>query len=193
MKILTISMVVVACSLMLAGVAHAAPDQNRQTTVTASVGDMFSLEFYTDPNVLYTTTVPFTNVDPANQYNYANGRAASDGRSDVGLLVKSNQGKVWYLKIGVNSGSSLLGKLGCFMGQPWNRNWDTVADGSLGRGDWFNIPVDSNPETMYTAGTGDQTNTPLGTLATLSYKIDGTGLVPGSHNGVVTYTLTEAP
>ena len=178
--------------LTLATIAYAADNQTLETSVSGTVQDVFSIEFYTEAGkVLYSTSVPFTTVDPTDAFNYPDGRAADDQKSDVGLIVISNQGKPWYLKIGIDAASPLLGKLGYNMGQPFNRNWESEADGSIGHGDWFDIPVASDPETMYTAGTVDQINTPLGTLATLSFKLNGAGLTPGYKSATVTYTLTE--
>jgi hypothetical protein len=137
--------------------------------------------------------ITFSNVDPSSAYNYPDGRSEGDGKSDIGLVAKSNQGVAWYLKIGINSGSPLVDKLGAYMSQPWNRNWDSPADGGRAHGDnWWNVPASAT--TIYTAGpAGDYTNTPFGTLATLSYKIDGTSMSPGSYSGTVTYTLTQTP
>jgi len=192
MKKLVITAVAIIAVVAMTGKAFAAADQTLSSSVSATVGGIFSLEFYTDANVLYSTSVPFSSVDPQDEYNYADNRAEDDGKSDIGLLVTTNQGSTWYLKIGVNAGSTLLGKLGYYMGQPTNRNWGSDADGGIGHGDWFTIPVSTSPETMYTAGNGDKNNTPLGTLATLSYKINGAGLTPGGHAATATYTLTES-
>jgi len=191
MKKLVITAIAIIAVIAMTGEAFAADDQTLNSNVTATVGGIFSLEFYTDANVLYTTSVPFSSVDPTEEYNYPDNRGLNDGKSDIGLLVTSNQGAPWYLKIGLSTGSTLLGKLRYFMGQPTNRNWDSPADGGLGHEGWFVIPVQTGPETMYTAGTGDQNNTPYGTLATLSYSLDGSGLAPGGHSGTATYTLTE--
>ncbi|MFC1631341.1 hypothetical protein ACFL1I_00100 [Candidatus Omnitrophota bacterium] len=192
MKKILLSAIMAVAILAIAHNVYA-QDQSLSTTVTGTVASIFSLEFYTDANVLYSSTVPFTSVDPGDQYNYPDGRAEDDGKSDVGLLVTSNQSTPWYLKVGLTPGSELTSKLAYYMGQPYNRNWGTPSDGSIGHGDWFNIPSNIAPETMYTAGTADQLNTPFGTLATLSFKIDGAGLSPGGKTVSVTYTLTQTP
>ena len=58
--------------LTLAIATLATADEILQTTVTGTVDDVFSLEFYTEPGkVLYSTSVPFTNIDPTDEYNYA--------------------------------------------------------------------------------------------------------------------------
>ncbi|NQU95612.1 MAG: hypothetical protein HQ549_05225 [Candidatus Omnitrophica bacterium] len=177
-------------AIAIAGASYAA-DQTLNSNVTASVGSIFSMAFYTDANVLYSTAIPFSTVDPSSAYNYADGRAQDDGKSDVGLTIKSNQGNPWYLKIAMNAASPLLTKLAGNMGQPTNRNWGTPADGGRTYGDltWFDLT--GAAVTLYTAGTADETNTPEGTLATLSFKVDGSGLAPGPYTGTITYTLTE--
>ena len=191
MKKLVITSMVVLFAIAIAGASYAA-DQTLSSSVSATVGSIFSMEFYTEAGkVLYSTSVPFSTVDPSSQYNYADGRAENDLKADVGLVVRTNQGNPWYLKIAMNAASPLLTKLGGNMGQPYNRNWGTVADGGLTYNDqtWFDIT--DSPATLYTAGAFDQTNTPLGTLATLSFKVDGSGLVPGPYVATITYTLTE--
>ena len=193
MKKLVIAAVAIIAVIAMTPKAFAAADQTLSSNVSATVGGVFSLEFYNDGNVLYNTSVPFSSVDPLNEYNYPDLRAEEDLKADIGLLVRSNQGSAWCLKIGVNVGSNLLGKLRYNMGQPTNRNWDGPADGGLAHDpeDWFVIPAQTSPEAMYTAGTGDQNNTPLGTLATLSYSLNGAGLAPGGHSATATYTLAE--
>ena len=189
MKKLVITSIVMLFAIAIAGASYAA-DQTLNSNVTANVGSIFSMEFYTEAGkVLYSTTVPFSTVDPSSAYNYADGRAEGDLKSDVGLTVRSNQGNPWFLKIAMNAGSPLLTKLGAYIGQPTNRNWDSPADGFLRYGDWFNLTA--TPESIYAAGAFDETNTPFGTLATLSFKIDGSGLAPGNYAATITYTLSE--
>ncbi|MBL7157580.1 MAG: hypothetical protein ISS92_05430 [Candidatus Omnitrophica bacterium] len=188
MKKLVITSIVMLFAIAIAGASYAA-DQTLSSNVNASVGSIFSMAFYTDAKVLYSTNVPFSSVDPSSAFNYADDRTEDDGKSDVGLVIKSNQGNPWYLKIKMNAASPLLTKLGAFTGQPKNRNWDSDADGGVTYGDWF--PITAADVTIYTAGTGDQTNTPEGTLATLNFKVDGSGLVPGPYTATITYTLTE--
>jgi len=186
-KIMTITMI----ALLAIGITTAAyaADQTETTAINATVNGIFSLAFYNDANILYNSTVPFTSVNPTEALNLADGRSTGDGKSDVGLNCTSNSGLTWYLKVNVNAVSDLAGNLKAYIGQPTNRNWGSAADGSLTYGDWFVIATSA--ETVYTAGTADKTNTPEGTLATLSYALDGSGLADGSYTATVTYTLTE--
>src|SRR3989338_931440 len=128
-KIVAILIVsLIGCAI---GVDYVHADENKTTDVSASVGSVFSLAFYTEADkVLYSTSVPFSNVDPASAFNYADSRAENDGKSDVGLVVRSSQGSAWYFKMQINAASGLAGKLGTFMGQPTRRNDTASADGT---------------------------------------------------------------
>lgn len=163
--------------------------------VNASVNITKSFEFYTDPNVLFKESIPFTNVNPESRYNYPDGRAENDGKSDIGLVVIANSNTTWYLKIkAVDAAGDLVskGNLAVYMGQPINRNTGGTSDGTLGQPkDWFIISAIYH--TLYTSAGADNNNTPFGTLITLSFKVDGSGLKPGPHVAVITYTLTDSP
>src|SRR3989338_6731746 len=128
-KIVAILIVsLIGCAI---GVDYVHADENKTTDVSASVGSVFSLAFYTEADkVLYSTSVPFSNVDPANDFNYADNRAENDGKSDVGLIIRSNAGSIWYFKMSVNAASTLAGKLAAFMGPPTNRNSNSASDGT---------------------------------------------------------------
>lgn len=196
MKILVIGATIVFLAIGLASHSFAGTDQALSNTVNATVGSIFSMEFYTDAFVMDGHTIPFSSVDPLNQYNYADGRFVNDGRSDAGVVCTSNEGASWYLKMHINPGSGLVGHLGCYTSQPIDRNSELAypgneADGTLTYVDWFNLSTTA--ETIYSAGAGDQNNTPFGTLATFNFKIDGSGLLPGSYNAYVTYTMTNTP
>ena len=164
-------------------------------TVNASVKSSNSLEFYTDANVLYGSSIPFTDIDPESQYNYPDGRAENDGKSDVGLVMISNSNEVWYFKIrGTDVSGNLIsgGNIAVYVGQPINRNTGTATDGTLGQPkDWFTIMT--RDHTIYTSGATDKNNVPFGTLVTLSFKVDGSGLQPGPHMAAITYTMTTTP
>jgi len=164
-------------------------DQTATTNVNATVGGVFSLSFYNDASVLYGPTVPFSNVLPTTTENYSD--THSTGKTDVGLICMDNSGTQWKLKIAVNTASPLAGKLLFNMGQPTDRNTSGLASGSRGYGDdWYAVPTTATA--IYTAGAGDTICTPLGVLATLTFKVDGTGLTPGAKAATVTYTLTES-
>ena len=104
------------------------------------------------------------------------------------LIIRSNAGNTWYFKMNVNAASTLAGKLAAFMGPPTNRNTGLASDGTRTNTDWFVIPTTAATE--YTAGDLDKTNTPFGTLITMSYKINGGGMAQGDYTATVTYTLT---
>ncbi len=186
--------IILIALFLLAGSAHA--DIATQTaTMQAEVLDIFSLEFYTDPNVLYSTNIPFTGIDPTKSLCYADARAPYDGKSDTGVLCRSNLNVVWYLKMSTSTStpSFPLANFKYYMGQPWNRTTGAPADGTLSKPPaWYSTPTAAT--VVYTAGNIDKTNTPYGTLATLSFAIDPTGLYSGvSYIINITYTITTAP
>ena len=149
-------------------------------TMQAAVVNIFSIEFYQDANVLYTTNIPFTNIDPARSLCYADGRSEYDGKSDTGVLCRSNLDAIWYLKMDANTStpSFPLANFKYYMGQPWNRNTGQSADGTLAQSpDWYSVPP--SPVVTYTAGTQDKNNSALGTLATLSYAVNPATLYSG--------------
>ena len=76
-------LMLIALFLMLLHKAIAL-DSSLSTTVNVTAASAFSMEFYTDQNVIYSTTVPFSNVDPTESLVYPNGRAEDDGKSDTG-------------------------------------------------------------------------------------------------------------
>ena len=84
------------------------------------VPDIWSLEFYTDENVLYTTSVPFTRVDPRDSWVESDGREANPGKSDIGLLCRTNLDTTWYMKMQGSEGELItLGKLKYGLWQPY--------------------------------------------------------------------------
>lgn len=190
-----VGMLLLAIAICLVAASAFAVDQTRTSTVSATVGNIFSLAFYNDTNVVYNTSIPFSAVDPSSQYNYADGRAESDGKSDIGLVVITNFNLPWFLKVQPTDTTGNLsgaGKLGIYMSQPINRNTSGPASGGLGQGiAWFALPASSH--TLYSSAGADNNNTPFGILATLNFKIDGTGLAPGAYATSVTYTLTATP
>jgi len=178
-------------TLVTAGLAVSSygVDQTATSTVNANVGGAFSLIFYNDANVLHGANIPFPSVLPTTTENYSDGHVA--GKTDVGLIALDNSGNVWRLKMSVNAASPLAGKLLFNMGQPTDRNTSGLASGARGFGDdWYAVP--NTATTVYTCGTGDKICTPLGVLATITFKIDGTGITPGAKTATITYTLTEA-
>ncbi|MBI5144380.1 MAG: hypothetical protein HZA30_04870 [Candidatus Omnitrophica bacterium] len=189
-KILSISMLVV--SLLCADVF--ALDTSKTTNIGIVIQNVFSIEFYTDQNVVYRDTVPFTNVDPNKTFIYPDGRAENDGKSDVGIVCKSNAGVLWYLKLHVIANPPLTAeKLRYYISQPYDRNTGGLADGTLTRTPyWYSFS--STPTTIYSAGFHDQSNLPFGTLTTFNFSLDPSGLTAGqAYSAVVVYTFSTTP
>jgi hypothetical protein len=185
---------VIVSLLVLVTPGAYALDTNAATTLNISVQQAFAIEFYTDSNVLYSSTVPFSNVDPTQSMVYADGRRVGDGKSDVGIICMSNAGVPWYLKIHVTSTEPLTAdKVKYYVDQPYNRNTGGRADGTLAQpAKWY--PFQLSPTTIYSSGAQDQNNPPFGTLFTFNYALDPSGLEAGkAYSAAITYTLTTAP
>jgi len=164
------------------------------SNVSISIQHVFAIEFYTDQNVLYSNVVPFTDVDPSKSIVYPDNRRENDGRSDVGVVCKSNLGGAWFLKIQLRpTGNFEPERLKYYVDQPYNRNTGQRADGALARSaNWY--PFSLNPTTVYIAGAADQSNLPFGTLATFSYSLNPAGLDAGkAYSAAITYTMTTSP
>ena len=159
-----------------------------------NVPNIWSLEFYTDQNVLYTTNVPFTRMDPTDSWVESDGREASSGKSDIGLLCRTNLATPWYMKIQGSAGQLItLGKLKYGLWQPWNRTLGQPSDGTIAGGaGWHDMPTASTA--VYTAGSYDENNLPLGTLCMFSFAIDPGRLDPTEiYNSIIQFTLTTVP
>lgn len=164
------------------------------TTVNVTTTSIFSAEFYTDQNVIYSTSVPFSNVDPTKSLVYPNGRSENDGKSDTGVVCIANTGVPWYLKIqGTYSEGMLQDCVKYYYSQPWNRNTGFQTDGTLTESpQWRPIPKEAT--TIYTSGKSDTINTPFGTLSTFSFAVDPRGLSSErTYTLSVTYTMTTTP
>ena len=165
-------------------------------TVTADI--IFSLEFYQDANVLYTTSIPFTNMDATQTHIMADGRQSGDGKNDTGLLCRTNTGQTWYFKVSGNFQSLPQGNLKYYFGRPWNRSYNppwggAPADGTLQTDppQWVNLPAATNA--IYIAGPHDLSNLPGGTLCMFSFAMDPSGLdATTAYTCTITYTLSEA-
>lgn len=159
-----------------------------------SVVTIFSIQFYTDANVPYSTTLPFT-IIPNKSFCYPDGRAEGDGKSDTGIVCRSNLTVPWYLKLNAVAGSSPEFPMQYFkyyMGQPYDRNVGRPTNGKLTRTPaWYVIATSS--DLIYTSGS-DYSNLPYGTLATFSFAIDPQNLEGGqAYIVIITYTLTTTP
>ncbi|MFC1577015.1 hypothetical protein ACFL3N_01610 [Candidatus Omnitrophota bacterium] len=150
-------------------------------TMEGGSESVFSIEFYTDANVLHGAEgFSFSNVDPRQTFIQADNRSSGDGNSDNGVVVKSNLNQPWYLKMGAEATSSPnfnLANFKYYMGQPLNRTLGQPADGSYPAPAWYSVPTGA--DTIYTAGANDQNNLTEGTLATFSYAINPTGMRSG--------------
>ncbi|MDP2912905.1 MAG: hypothetical protein Q8N91_02740 [Candidatus Omnitrophota bacterium] len=188
-------MVLMALILSLTGAASA-----ETVTVTGSidvgVSDYLEISFYTDWKVLYSSAIPFTNINPTQSMCYADSRQPFDGKSDTGIMCQSNLGVTWYLKMGVATTSSPafpLNQFKFYMGQPWSNILGSQADGTLAYSPGWN-PVPQSAATIYTAGATDMNNYGYGTLATLSFVVIPEGLIAGNtYNMNITYTITTSP
>lgn len=184
-------------AINVGGISAFAETQTIWATGSFDVSDIFSLEFYTEPNkVLYSTAVPFTDMLPTTTHALADYRVPYDGKSDVGLVCRTNFGASWYLKIHASPPDSPLitiGNIKYYLGQPWNRTLSKLADGEItGGAAWHNIPPSSS--VIYTAGPTDLINTPWGTLCTFSFAIDPSRLTPDQiYNCAIQFTFTTSP
>lgn len=183
--------------MSLIAVAPAHADTVTQIgTMEGGVYDIFTLEFYTDANVLYSTSLPFTNIDPARSLCYPDGRAEYDGKSDIGLICSTNMNTQWYLKMGATSIGAVqfpMENFKYYMSMPWDRNLGQPSSGTLAHSPaWYSIST--SPDILYTSGANDLNNLPFGTLATMSFAISPSGLPAGARYTIrIDFTFTTAP
>lgn len=157
------------------------------------VPNIWSFQYYFDDNVLYSTEVPFTNMDPTSSHVMADGREYYDGKNDVGILCRTNLNVMWHLKIHATPSDTplvTLGNIQYYLGQPWNRTLERPADGEvIGGAAWHSIPTSSTA--IYKAGSTDLSNLPYGTLCLFSFAINPGKLSPTEvYNCTIHYTLT---
>ena len=69
-----------------------AVNETVSTSLNITASSIFSAEFYTDQNVVYSTTIPFSNIDPTKSMVYPVGRAENDRKSDTGVVCVDNTG-----------------------------------------------------------------------------------------------------
>lgn len=170
-----------------------AADTTGTSSVSISIQQVFSMEFYTDQNTLYSDTVPFTGVDSAKSFVYADGRMENDGKSDTGVVCKSNAGLAWFLKLHLAPKPPLtVDKMKYYVDQPYNRNTGGRADGTLTQSaNWYIF--NATPTTIYTAGYLDKSNLPYGTLFNFNFGLIPSGLDAGrAYTATITYTMTTA-
>ena len=181
--------------LALATSAYAAsPDDSVGTSISGTVGTVFSIAFDNDSdNVTFTTPaagLTISNIDPTESLNYLDGHSAS--KSDIAVICKSNEDIAWYLKTTVSG--SLAGKMLYYMPQPTVDQVDTngaLLNPTPGLGD--PLPVIPDDEAIYSSG-NDNINTPNGTYCGMSLGVNGGGLESGtSQSGDITFTMTQTP
>lgn len=187
---------VLILAVIVLGLPHKvhALDSSVSTTINLTATSIFSMEFYVDQNVIYSTTVPFSNVDPAQTLVYPNARSENDGKSDTGVVCISNIGVPWHLKIQGRYSEGLPENcLKFYYSQPWNRNTGYQTAGGLTfNAQWLPIPEEGT--TIYSSGSEDTVNPPFGTLSTFSFAVDPRGLSSErTYTVAVTYTMTTTP
>ncbi|MFC1577018.1 hypothetical protein ACFL3N_01625 [Candidatus Omnitrophota bacterium] len=171
-------------------------DTSLATSVSASVGSAFKMEFY-EPDgtsIMFSTSVPFSTIDPSETFALPDGREVGDNKSDVGIICKSSDSTAWYLKIGITAGNLPFGTLKYYLSQPtmWDGTSGVTTDGTIdpSPAGWSDIPV-SSQKTVYSSGSIDTVNTPHGTLCTINFQINPQGLnADTAYNATVTYTIT---
>ncbi len=204
MRKLLLSLMAMAFVVLVAGFAIAADDYTATSTVTADVGSVFEIAFYSDTNIQFPTGGPitFTDVDASQSMVYPDGRAEGDGKSDVGLLLLSNDGGDVNLKVhvaGIDNDNFVV----YIPNEVYYRNTGETLGGLQHSEGWY--AMWNAPHTIYTADAGHLLTAPLGTLITLSYAIvpsghledggvtvcSGDPLGGGSHSATIFYTLTN--
>lgn len=172
----------------------AATETSKTSNINILVQNVLSTEFYVDEKVVYSDVVPFTNVDPNKSMVYADGRLENDGKSDTGIVCKSNAGVNWQFKLhAIPTPPLTADKLKYYVSQPYNRNTGGLADGTLARSAWW-YAFSSTPTTIYSSGFHDTSNLPFGTLITFNFALDPSGLNAGqAYSLAVIYTFTTTP
>jgi len=169
-------------------------ESTKATNINILVSNVFSMEFYTDNNVIYRDTVPFTNIDPNKSLVYPDGRSENDGKSDTAIVCRSNAGAAWFFKIHVVANPPLTAdKIKYYVSQPYDRNTGGQSDGSLTQSaQWY--PMSDKPTTIFTSGAHDQSNLPFGTLIAFNFAINPSGLNTGAaYSASVIYSMTTSP
>jgi hypothetical protein len=175
-------------------------DQDAQTDAKVSVSAIFRADCV-PPNgtsIMFANTITFSNIDPNKSFALPDGRAVGDGKSDVGISCKSSGTAQWFLKIGITAGNMPDNKLKYYLSQPYI--WDNEHGVSIQTNGtiipdppgWTPIPRNGTT-TVYSSGTNDTSNIPLGTLLTLSFQVDTMGLTAGTYSATVTYTMSTTP
>jgi hypothetical protein len=192
-KLLAIAMTVI----MVVSLAHTcgALTTNVSSSASASTSTtaLFSVEF--DDSCSYPTGGPLAwgTVDVTSSLVRLPGH--QDGRSDIGVICRTNNNTNWYFRFGTSS-TGLQNRVKYYMAMPINRNTSTYSNGTLANAtpasgsDW---PKIGSSTLAYTSGTQDRINTPYGTGVYFDLAFDPSGLAANtSASGTLTYTMSTS-
>lgn len=193
------ALIAVACSfIFFYPTDNFALDKSVSTTASVTIGGAFTASFK-EPDgthIMYSGTVPFTNIDPTKSYALPDQRSADDNKSDIGIVCVSADGKPWSLQIGINGGNLPDNSLKYYVSQPyiWTGSDSIQTNGTVipDPPAWTPIPTGTSTA-IYKSGTNDSNNTPFGTLITISFQLDPTGLKSGAYTATVVYTMSSLP
>jgi len=194
MKVVTELLIIAMGMALTASPSAAVTTISVQATATLKSG--FRIEFYQPDgeHILYSATVPFSKFDPSATFALPDGRAPYDGKSDVGVYCMSNDPVTWYLKMSITAGTIPDGKLKYYLSQPtkWDGTQSVTTNGTIfpDPPEWTAIPKGTT-KTIYRSGSNDTINSPFGTLATLNFQLDPSGLnAETTYSATITYTMT---
>jgi hypothetical protein len=191
--------------LIALSLSASAAEDSVTTTANGEIDSVFSIEFFNDASVRYADgQISFPLYDPTSgdlmiaTTAYVQG----DGKSDVGVVCRTNIGQDWALKVRMANPSAGFEKTNVAIYKPtevWDRN--TGSPYSTGAPGTWQIISDVD-ETIFTGSGGLQNTTPNGILATFSFQVLPTGtdgtigygnvLNAGIYSFDVVYTLTTS-
>ena len=164
------------------------------TNTSFDVPSVFDIAFYSDPATIRygDGQIVFPAYDPASNMTMVltSGWADNDGKSDVGVVVRTNIDKDWALKIRLSSATEGFQDTNLAIYEPdrvYNRNY-TGAASERNTGitkQWY--ISSTTDKTIYT-GTGSDRNTaPFGMLAPFSFAVLPTGKAMPSGQSQIGY------
>lgn len=176
----------------------AVTDQAATTKADVTVGDIFRAEFCPPDgsSIMFSDLIPFSDIDPNKTFALPDGRTVGDGKSDIGIRCFSNDAATWYLKIGMTAGNIPEGKLKYWVSQPyiWTGTASVQTDGTVIPDPPAWTPIAKGSTTpIYRSGPNDTVNMPLGTLITVSFQLDPSGMTKGTYTATITYTMAVVP
>lgn len=196
--------------LVMGSASYAATDRPKTTTARVTVGEIFSLTFYADADSVREPLggpLDFKRVDGSSPSGWYYNAAATldgngdpnDGKSDVGLICKSNAHTVaspFYLKI-KKSSDTLDTKTGYNVSGAFSVADGTAVDGTvtypsgfkgstgIGNLGWGELPT--SDATIYQSGTNIYAT--YGVLFPISFALVPDGLAATSYTTTITYTM----